>query len=358
MVSAQLYLDRSANSPLIIDLETQGEVRINSALDLVLDHASRWQTFSYTGDYVLSRCIGNERKKEVFPILEDLNLEGYRYNIERSDLACFEHAPRLRAVRTDFFKRSCSELPWTQLTSLDVGVYEAEDIYLLQQCPSLTVLKLRNYQWSTLGPISSASLESFTFVCPKERREEHLLENVFCCFTFPSLAKLVIYSEDSSTTNLIWPLDAFSAFISRSSCALTTLSLSSVVISDVNLIAALRLVPSLTNLFLDGLEDPEGRSPLTSHFISSMQGSSPTHLVPKLCSLSIKFKGTSFDDVAFINMVSSRWTPDRTHAAAIGIDCLRSLVLHFLDREVDEDVYRPLWHLDEMGMRVVITSKK
>ncbi|KAE9408966.1 hypothetical protein BT96DRAFT_985286 [Gymnopus androsaceus JB14] len=93
--------------------------------------------------------------------------------------------------------------------------------------------------------------------------------------------------------------------ISRSSCTLTTLSLSGVIISDQNLIAALHLLPSIANLSTNDLLNPTGGSPLTSHFVSSMYGLSAAPLLPKLRSLSIKLLGTSFDDAAFID-ISSR----------------------------------------------------
>ncbi|KAE9395444.1 hypothetical protein BT96DRAFT_146423 [Gymnopus androsaceus JB14] len=181
---------------------------------------------------------------------------------------------------------------------------------------------------------------------------------MFPSFTFPSLGELVIYSQDGSSANLIWPPDAFSAFISRSSCALRTLSLSSVTISDLDLAAALRLLPSLISFSVDGLVNPEGGSPITSYFLSrlTLHDSGPP-LLPKLRSLFITFHETGFDDAAFVGIASSRWLPDPAHAAAIGIDCLRTLVLHFEKREVDEDVYRPLYDLDRKGMQVVITGK-
>ncbi|KAE9408943.1 hypothetical protein BT96DRAFT_913625 [Gymnopus androsaceus JB14] len=184
-----------------------------------------------------------------------------------------------------------------------------------------------------------------------------MLEEMFSRFTFPSLKELIIYSEDGSSASLIWPLYAFSAFMSRSSCILTMLSLSSVMISDSDLVATLRLLPSLTKWSIDGLANSGGGSPIMSHFISHMHASSAAPLLPKLHSLSIKSHGTVFDNAAFVSMVSSRWLPDRTHAVIIGIDCLRSLVLHFAERELDKEAYRPLFDLDRKGMRVVITGR-
>jgi len=230
---------------------------------------------------------------------------------------------------------------------LEVGESNEIMINTLQQCHDLTALKLRSSLRSKWGPnpgdISLARVESFTLF-----DYANLLENAFYTFTFPSLTELIIQQDAYKD---LWPVDSFNTFISRSSCALTTLSLSRVTISDLNLISALRLLPFLTTFSLDGLMDPNYGSPITSHFISSMHSSSPQPLLPKLRSLSIKFLGTLFDDAGFVGMVSSRWIPDRS----LGINCLRSLVLCFSDRKVEE-VYKPLWDLDRMGMRVVITG--
>ncbi|KAE9393876.1 hypothetical protein BT96DRAFT_209677 [Gymnopus androsaceus JB14] len=351
----QFYLTRSADSPLQIDLETQGRghgPRNPLTLDLILAHTTRWKRFSYTGDYDLGRCEGLSEHPS-FPVLDQLALRGREMYIQVTDLDCFEHAPKLFAVSTDCLYPAESDLRWEQLTSLDVLEARDENITLLSQCTGLAVLKLRSGSTVSFGSssISLASLKSFTFVLTRKRKSS--LEKILSSFAFPSLTELMLYSEYNSNANIIWPLDAFATFISRSSCILTTLSLSNVIISDLNLIAALRLLPSLANLSTNNLLDPTGGSPLTSHFVSSMHGLSAAPLLPKLQSLSIKLLRTSFDDAAFIGMISSRWMPD----PATGLDCLRSLVFHFLDRELDVELYEPLWRLDRMGMRVVITGK-
>ncbi|KAE9391551.1 hypothetical protein BT96DRAFT_303606 [Gymnopus androsaceus JB14] len=263
-LTLQLYLDRSADSPLHIDLQTPRALNEDegklSALLLFFNHTSRWQTFSYTGDFDLGSCEGF-RRHPSFPILEALNLRGCQEVIKTTDLDCFEHAPELRAVRTDYFETG-SHLPWT---SLDVRGWGWKD--LLRYCPGLTVLKLRDF-WSTLEPssISLASLESFTFVEERYEEEDKRLENMFSHFTFPSLGELIIYTERTYNTKLLWPMDSFTAFISRSSCTLTALSLSGVTISNLDFIATLRLLPSLTKLsFGDDVGTDNLSLPLESH---------------------------------------------------------------------------------------------
>ncbi|KAE9388402.1 hypothetical protein BT96DRAFT_436774 [Gymnopus androsaceus JB14] len=141
------------------------------------------------------------------------------------------------------------------------------------------------------------------------------------------------------------------------------------VLSDEELVAALRVMPSLTDLEINDEKLSSDRvSPITSQLISSLRRQciipehvrvptgSNMHLVPSLRSLCLVFKGMVFDDNVFIETVQSRWLPDSDYAMAVGVDCLRSVVLKFCHREVDEEVYKPLHDLDKMGMRVVVSG--
>lgn len=226
----QHYLDCSGNVSLMISLQTTGySCNRLDILRLLLDHASRWKTFSYRGDYDLNEFLGSNLS---FPILEHLALKGGETEIARLDFEPFKHAPKLLTVATG---GQLTDLPrsWKKVVSLQI-LYPlgSEGLSSLHDYPDLTDLEL----WSSLngfgmGITSLAKLESFTFVeslniPPKE----NLLSDMFSSMAFPSLTKLVIDSNHAQS-RLIWPPDAFSAFISRSSCVLTTLSLRLVSIS-------------------------------------------------------------------------------------------------------------------------------
>ncbi|KAE9408847.1 hypothetical protein BT96DRAFT_624547 [Gymnopus androsaceus JB14] len=353
----KLYLKRSVDTPLSIGLRTQGRVYVHGAsppLNLLLQHTCRWKSFSYFGDNELKKCIGSSLS---FPILQNLTVHGPHSVITSENLDSFANAPNLDSVATSAILKAVEEssVNWQQVTSMDIWVAEGEDLDVLHRFPALTILKLRS-SWSRFEPSTPlAKLHSLTFIdwTDSDDRDNKLLENMFIAFTIPALAELVIYPDNNgSISSLMWASDAFHGFISRSSCTLTTLSLSSVAISDSDLISALRILPSLTSFSIKGLENLDGGSPITSHFMSSMHSSSAIPLLPRLRCLSIISHDTSFDDTAFVSMVSSRWISDRS----LGIDCLRSLVLRFSDRWVEEEVYKPLWDLDRMGMRVIITD--
>ncbi|KAE9404401.1 hypothetical protein BT96DRAFT_427240 [Gymnopus androsaceus JB14] len=179
------------------------------------------------------------------------------------------------------------------------------------------------------------------------------MDDLLSMFTFPSLSVLNLHPENE---NLFWSVKAFDAFISRSSCVLTTLSIRGVTISDLELVAALHLLASLVNFSFDGAQLVMGRNPITSLFLSRLTlpespsdpgPSTQSILLPKLRSLVIKLNSPSFDSEGFVKMVSSRWLPDPLFA----VDSLRSVVLRSYGVDVDDNVYEPLYELDKVGMK-------
>ncbi|KAE9387977.1 hypothetical protein BT96DRAFT_1025645 [Gymnopus androsaceus JB14] len=361
----QLYLDRSGDVPLLIDLEIKNfndDMPTNPpALELLLKHTRRWQTFKNTGDYTVSRS------QHSFPNLKDLTLHGYTDASIQEDFECFRDAPQLCGIsmNQDPELLSSTNLPQHQFTNLVTELFNADSF---RHFLNLTTLTLRLFDVeppeSGLDPVLLSRLKSLSLIAAY-CDPMILLEHFFPTFTLTSLAELVIHQDDENPGKFTWSDSAFKAFLSRSSCSLTKLSLSGVVISDTNLIIAIRTLPSLLYLSVGDSTLTETETPITPYFISSLSGSrfatnnydSPPSslLLPKLRCLSITFAGTSFDDAMFVTMVSSRWLPD---TLSVGIDCLRSVVLHLQKREVDEEVYRPLADLDRMGMRVVVTGKK
>ncbi|KAE9408923.1 hypothetical protein BT96DRAFT_627091 [Gymnopus androsaceus JB14] len=149
---SQLYLDRSADSPLIIDLQTPAGTKNDqskpSVLGLLLDHTSRWKTFSYTGDLDLSSC-GDFSRPPSFPILEELTLKGLMSRFKRQTLTALSMR-QSSALSGQMSLKHVLILPWNQLTSLDVRAPEGREIDVLHRYPCLTVLKLRTF-WSNLG---------------------------------------------------------------------------------------------------------------------------------------------------------------------------------------------------------------
>ncbi|KIK52729.1 hypothetical protein GYMLUDRAFT_265331 [Collybiopsis luxurians FD-317 M1] len=291
-----------------------------------------------------------------------------------SMLEIFRNAPnivRLSTRRFQFKRNSAIRPRLNRLTSLTVGVPTQEKMRdVLSSCPNLTWLYLwelldSSYPGATVTtpPMMSVKVRSFTLGSSRfSAISSDFINAVLATYTFPALDTLCIRSENPSC-RLTWPRHAFEHFMARSSCIITSFTIKSLGISDLDLIFILRFLPSLRDLEIHDVREPEGKSPITSLLVSALHGfaglnkrsnSSGALLVPKLRQLKFRFYGTAFDDAAFVSMVSSRWLPDPNYAGVVGMECLRSVVLYCYSREVDHDIYKPLYSLEKVGMRVVI----
>ncbi|KAE9399104.1 hypothetical protein BT96DRAFT_1019715 [Gymnopus androsaceus JB14] len=372
------FLDRSATAPLVLGVFI-GWTRWDDlyehvhppALNMLLRHTSRWKSF---------HCITDRRMLDTplsLPILEDLSLGCL--GVDAANIFhCFGAAPNLRALQLSFEVSSINldnmpRIPQHQITFLKI-TQRYWEMAALQNFPNLTTLELEVHGFesqNTRPHILLAQLESFTVtLAPSHPDPSDFLDDFLSMFTFPLLAVLNLHPESNQNKERFWSVNAFDAFISRSSCVLNTLSICGVAISDLELIAALQLLPSLVNFSFDNSRvvafdhgswydewcPVEAKSPITSLFFSRLTlpespsdpgSSTQSILIPKLCSLVIKCKNTSFDGEAFIKMVLSRWLPDPLFA----VDSLRSVVLRLYELEVDDNIYEPLYELDKVGMK-------
>ncbi|KAE9408336.1 hypothetical protein BT96DRAFT_849478 [Gymnopus androsaceus JB14] len=358
------YLQVSGNSPLNLTLNIQGQPQRNEPFALVrlARHAHRWKTFKYMGEHTLTdyRILSDLR----YPILTDLELEAQDEGISSTDLNRFQHAPNLRALNT--YDLVPSAIPYHQLQWANFKIFSHSDMEdILRKCPSLTSLKLAGFDDSSDFPETPSTGRSIVSLDVYEAAPESLSSMVFSCFNFPLLTDLKISRDVDEDYVQTWPRKAFDSFISRSACTITTFTIRNVALSDEDVIAALRIMPSLNDFEISD-KGLKSHSPITTQLISSLCCVSPEslptgsimHLVPKLCSLRLVFTGTVFDDKAFIKTVRSRWLPDSKYATIVGVDCLRSVVLKFRHREVDAEVYKPLLDLDKKGLRVVVSGTK
>ncbi|KAF9072059.1 hypothetical protein BDP27DRAFT_1495643 [Rhodocollybia butyracea] len=283
------------------------------------------------------------------------------------DLDIFKHANGLCFLSLTVL----SDIPttvWKEMTSLIVsntgnvvnhpspsGINEL----VLRECSDPRYFNLS----SRVPPRSCTNISTLKLELHENKSSINaLVDAVFSSFTFPSLSCLVVMTDDHCPYHEAWPKATLGSFLHRSSCVLTKFEVKRISVTDIDLIAALSLVPSLVNLFVDDTpcgDDPI--SPITPQFVRSLHGllrtelnPSSSALVPKLSELQLRFNGLEFDDSGFINMVSSRWLPDTQYAAGAGLSCLSIVTLRFNARTANQVVYRPLDCLDKAGMMVVV----
>ncbi|KAF9065133.1 hypothetical protein BDP27DRAFT_1332337 [Rhodocollybia butyracea] len=373
LYTVELHLHRSGQQPLTIELDISGALDAGNnvipyqllAFDLVCNYS--WRSFTMGGYQPILRfpMPGFNRIRNCH------SLENLRFVISGEpddELELFTQADGLHSI-TLYMIGNLPTPFWTEIASLTVECMYGEiaNVFNYASSPKELVLGEREDQDSDLSPCVPPLL--CTSVSTLKLKlclhwDDPLADIAFSSFTFPSLSCLAIVGSDELPYEGAWPKATLAAFLRRSSCNLTEFEVKSVSVSDIDLIAALKLMPSLMNLYIDdthGGDDP--MSPITSRFIRSLHGlhwtelrPSGSTLVPKLRELKLTFDGSQFDDSLFIEMVNSRWLPDTQYASGIGLSCLRVVTLRFNNREVDPAVYRPLDYLDKAGMMVVVLS--
>ncbi|KAF9060544.1 hypothetical protein BDP27DRAFT_1370458 [Rhodocollybia butyracea] len=381
------YLERSGDSPLRLALDIQGSWIPHSeevpSLIHLTQHSPRWKTFKYDGHHFLTwysllsqlRC----------PLLVELDIA-----IMVEGLNCFKHHPRLTALSTSEPVGKTSKALYNQLHHINFYHHLLTELVdALHSCASLKTLVL-GYIYPDLEEGGLGTWRNITSVSLVNGKSSRI---VFSSFDFPSLNKLVLDGGHEGG-----PAHGLVSFISRSSCMITTFTLRGIHLSDLDLVAALRVMPALLHLEVENKLQPDYlpkyQSPVTSHLLSSLthDHSTSISLIPKLHSLHLTWRFESsdtsddssddssddtsdgapgnnasddefdndFDDTAFVNMVKSRWFKPGSDLAAemsaLGKSCIRSVVLKFPARRVNADIYEPLRILDAEGLRVVVAG--
>ncbi|KAE9410750.1 hypothetical protein BT96DRAFT_1011492 [Gymnopus androsaceus JB14] len=159
---------------------------------------------------------------------------------------------------------------------LNVDYVSGEIMGGIQDYPNLTALKLSVYKTDidlamntiTLAFLKTLTLNARSNLHPKA---DLLLEELFTAFVLPCLADLrvsvkqrKIPSVSMNSITPLWSAKDLSAFISRSSCILISLSVTGIKISHLELIAALRILSALVDLKIDDSHLPSESSWITT----------------------------------------------------------------------------------------------
>ncbi|KAK7472008.1 hypothetical protein VKT23_000115 [Stygiomarasmius scandens] len=174
-----------------------------------------------------------------------------------------------------------------------------------------------------------------------EQSEYDLFLELVPALTLPSLKSFSLSNMESSDGK--FPLEQFSTFLSRSKCVLTSLAFESVVISDLDMVFLLQLLPNLTDLAIKETcaPVPDSTPLVTKHFLQSLHSYAfslfderSKLLVPKLQHLTLKARRETFDGTAFVEMVLSRSLPNETW----GVESLQSAKVHVVKGEIDKEI--------------------
>lgn len=376
-----LYLESSQQSPLTLEItgsedDRELEPRHLAVCATLIAHVSRWQHLTVVGAWEFYVSLTNDPRS--YPALKTLTLPETEFH--PGGLEDYEDAPQLCSLSVFSMPSvdiSTIQFPWKNLRCLAIRQHSAGMWNILDKCKNLTELcfweedDADGYRFLSL-PATASAIKTLTLFVTQTTSSESLAEVVFTSITCPSLTSLLLEATDEYKR--LWPNEALYGFISRSSCPLTTLSIKSIPLSDSGLINLLQCIPSLLHLTIDDSRLPFSSaaqykptipSPITSQFIQRLHAfPSPTSsvLAKRLQTLHLTFTGYNFKDGEFIDMLLSRWLPDDNHGlfagkflnSRVGTVCLRSAVMHFKNRAVNENCYKQLRHVEKAGMRVVV----
>ncbi|KAE9404492.1 hypothetical protein BT96DRAFT_419267 [Gymnopus androsaceus JB14] len=340
--------------------------------------SNRWYRLTVCGWMIYDAIVAHNPSN--FPLLEHLALPnlvdstGWR----AATLDRYQNAPKLHTLAFGGVPPINKDLDlWTRLTLLDVAQCNSKLKDVFEICSNLRELRFRQFETGLpiklcSPPISAPFVEKLTLSLTQTFYAESggLANVIFASITCPSLTSLFI--EGLTGYEDKWPRDAVNDFISRSAFHLTTLSIKFVPLLDSDLIDFLHRLPSLVHLTVDDSNIPTNSpSPITSAFVQSLHAFPPTNsatnssvLMKSLKTLSLTFGGPgTFNDRVFVDMVLSRWFSS-TYADGYGPNtsnvrttCLRSVVMRFTRRDVDQGIYRQLKYLSKEGMRVVVVGQ-
>ncbi|KAK7056651.1 hypothetical protein VNI00_002368 [Paramarasmius palmivorus] len=359
---ARLFLDRSQNATLTVNIVvgTLDDYHPFLALfELLVENSTRWRSFRLGASASLLQHRVFHPIRGQLPRLESLSI--FTFDERRIDppLTLFGDCPSLRSLTVG--RPSTVEdlvIPLQQVKILTVHQTSSPNtLSTLSLLPNAVRVNICN-------PLAvdrhiTSNVKTMTIVAS---RKEHL-SNVFDHTTLPKLTSLLISSDNAESWTVSDDIPLRS-FIERSCCAITTLRLKSVPMSDKQAIAMLRVMPSLTDLYV---EERKERL-VTRDFLSRLSVDlehyspleSPAHFLPNLTNLSLKIPELEPEGAEAIRKaVESRWLPDDGAVPRGGVECLESVTIQITGEESDSiptDVFESLQYLRGAGLRLTIIT--
>lgn len=321
MIQTQLH--RSANAPLVLDLDWSDSdgtpLGDSSLLEALVPHCERWHSIRLT--YPTHDLLDLLRPaKGRLPQLQSLEFiySGDSESTSSLETDFFSTAPKLREVLLatgDLEYSTNLTFPWRQISRYR-GVYPvSQQLDILESAPNLIQCSI-GFDEARTDDDRMITLPHLSQLCVEK---SFLLDHL----TAPHLESL--FTQGS--------VDALPPFIRRSSCTLTTLVLTRCHLTGSPtpeaLIPLLQNSPALQNLRVE----PDGSAPgPTRDFLDAMR-LSDSHLSSNICpdlrSFAYGFLGAldlGFSHDAFFSMLQSRLTA-RCRLTCVRVFSTRSDVL-------------------------------
>ncbi|KAL0578809.1 hypothetical protein V5O48_003176 [Marasmius crinis-equi] len=174
------------------------------------------------------------------------------------------------------------------------------------------------------------------------------------------------YPFDLDSDESRWSDTHLRCFLQRSACTITSLHVERLTITDDQMLSLLQMISTLESLYIEELrEDHETLVNLiiTATFLDRfavnpcLDSLFSVPLVPRLTDLKLVVHAEDIQADRVLNAITSRWLPEPTHAAEIGVECLRSVAIVVMLDDADQQggCLDALLGLRDAGMRLAIT---
>ncbi|KAJ6466151.1 hypothetical protein C8R47DRAFT_1154081 [Mycena vitilis] len=328
----QMWLSRSGDRPLHVDLRMTQSVASESLADAILPLLAHWPRCKS-----LRLC---STSSIVFPVdpgpfwsLKKVDIDLCR-SAQQPPITAFLDAPLLREAHVARLALPQIALPWGQLTGLHLALQTIPQcLDILGQTPNLEILSILR------TPIPRNTIASV-------RRVLRHLHRIECSAVF--LNHLILPILDTLSLVSVSPETAprVKALVNRSGCTLRVLRLNAHEADVYDTFNCITSVPSIRTLSLTSLtwDFPEFQG-----FFHSMEADKS---LLELKSLNLQALGSFLDVCSLADMLSALWT-DKSEAAK-----LESFSLSFTGREdADfEDAMARLRKMRREGLEIDIRS--
>ncbi|KAK7464885.1 hypothetical protein VKT23_006094 [Stygiomarasmius scandens] len=381
----KVMMTRSKKSPLTLSIHSEDTFEdIDAclpAIQTLAEHSSHWHTVTLDIDdqSFLHPALSNIRWR--LPMLESLAMK-CNWNLEdpADPVELFDTAPKLTTFRGNGVTAADPKLPWNQITSLHlVDSTLLNTLQVMEVCPQLIDMSYEGTLADNEEDEYPQTVPSFKGVFSLSlnpgNRSTDMLSLLSSWITLPQLQTLSIFT-DLEFVAWAWKDVDMPQFITRSGCQITTLSLKSLPITDLDLIPILTACPSLTKLILHessaktdyAEQGPQADIPnlavthdLVSKLTVNHAGYAPASVVPmisKLEDLELCFHynndGRRLVE-ALCTLVRTRWLPDKEYADDVGVACLRSVSFLVMGSGFRPEYFAIPTYLGEVGLRFSAT---
>ncbi|KAL0566391.1 hypothetical protein V5O48_015627 [Marasmius crinis-equi] len=245
-------------------------------------------------------------------------------------------------------------IPWPQMTNLDLLLLPSArcPVEIVSMCPDLRILHFEydlifhdiNVHPRTFAGFVTSNIESLTIGMDPESDFRFSWAPFFDQVTLPRLSSLTVFSDHVSHPRFeIEDPTPLLDCISRSSSPVTSLTLQYRNLSNEHTYQLLQLVPELEDLTVwESRIHPatlsyarERTAQLFNCLLHDVHSSPKTdktpRFLPRLRNISLAIPAGDLDVEAFSTAIASRWLPDLDVASRVGVDCIRSVTIEFLN---------------------------